>query len=176
MSKCKLLVKLYKIIPLSLGDLAKMLFWSILSSKNWSFANFSAFGASHFRVSFSHERKFERIEKKIIPQNLIYRLSKNSASRRGQVKYFRDRICDFNDRTVYCCKGQIAPRTNAHLSFLRAWKDVPVDFSPSEQPSRPSTTRRPIQPPINKVMLFCSQNCSDLLWEFLSSPFACERA
>ena len=155
LSNCKLPVKLYKISCLSLGNLAKMLFCSILSFKNWSFANYSAFGASHFRVSFSHKRKSERIERKFMPQNPIYRLSKNSASRRGQVKYFRERICDFNDRTVFCCKGQTAPRTNAHLSFLRALKDLPVDFSQSEQPSRPSQTRptttRTRQPNNNKV-------------------------
>ena len=81
-----------------------------------------------------------------MPQNPIYRLSKNSASRRGQVKYFRERICDFNDRTVYCCKGQTAPRTNAHLSFLKALKASPVDFSQSEQPSRPSQTGQPSRP------------------------------
>ena len=51
LSNCKLPVKLYKISCLSLGNLAKMLFCSILSFKNWSFANYSAFGASHFRVS-----------------------------------------------------------------------------------------------------------------------------
>jgi len=82
--------------------------------------------------------------------NRINRLSKNSASRRGQVKYFRDRICDFKDRTVYCCSGQTAPRTNAHLSFLRALKDLPVDFSQSDKPSRPSTTARPRDPKNNK--------------------------
>ena len=144
-----------------------MLFWSISSFKNWSFENCSAFGASDFWVSFSHERKPARIERKSITQNPIYRLSKNSASRRGQVKYFRDRICDFNDRTVYCCRGQTAPRTNAHLSFLRALKDLPVDF-PESEPSGHSTTRPPRTttkrpPKIDKVMVFCSQNCSDLL-------------
>jgi hypothetical protein len=34
-----------------------------------SFANCSAFGSSHLCVSFSHERKSERIEKKFETQN-----------------------------------------------------------------------------------------------------------
>ena len=141
-----------------------LVIWQKCCFYHWKFAKCWAFGTSHFWVSFSHERKSEGIERKSITQNPTCRLSKNSASRRGQVKYFRDRICDFNDRTVYCCRGQTAPRTNAHLSFLRALKDLPVDFSPSE-PSRPSTTRpRPRTDPKNdKVMVFCSQNCSDLL-------------
>ena len=47
----------------------------------------------------------------------IQRLSKNS--RRGQFKYFRDRICDFKSQKVYCCKDQTAPRTNGHIEYLK---------------------------------------------------------
>ena len=47
----------------------------------------------------------------------IERLSKNS--RRGQFKYFRDRICDFKSQKVYCCKDQTAPRTNGHIEYLK---------------------------------------------------------
>ena len=57
---------------MALSNLAKLVFWSILSFKNWSFANCSAFGASHFWVSFSHGRKSERIERKFKTQNPIH--------------------------------------------------------------------------------------------------------
>ena len=56
----------------ALGNLEKLVFWSILSLKNWSLANCSAFGASHFCVSFSHGRNSERIKRKFETQNPIH--------------------------------------------------------------------------------------------------------
>ena len=48
--------------------MAKLVFWSTLSFKNWSFVNCSAFGYSHL-VSFSWEKKSERLEKRLKTQN-----------------------------------------------------------------------------------------------------------
>ena len=50
-------------------NLSKLLFWSISSFDKWSFANCSAFGSSHFFVSFSHVRKSEKILRKFKTQN-----------------------------------------------------------------------------------------------------------
>ena len=61
--------QLYKKNILALGNLAKLVCWSIVSS----FANWSASGSSHFWVSFSRERKYERVEKKFKTQNPIPR-------------------------------------------------------------------------------------------------------
>ena len=55
--------KTYTKNHLELDNLAKLVFWSILPFKNWAFANLLSF----FCVSFSGERKFERIVRKIKP-------------------------------------------------------------------------------------------------------------
>ena len=59
----------------------------------------------------------------------IGELPKNSTSRLEEVKYFRDRICDFKSKTVYCCKGQTPPLNIGHIEFLKQFSFKP--WSPS---------------------------------------------
>ena len=54
--------------PLQLCNLAKLVFWSMLSFKIWSFQNYSALALPLF-VSFSYDRKSTIIERKFKTQN-----------------------------------------------------------------------------------------------------------
>ena len=51
--------------------------------------------------------------------------SPKTTSRLEEVKYFRDRICDFKSKTVHCCKGQTPPLSTGHIEFLKQFSFKP---------------------------------------------------
>ena len=65
----------------------------------------------------------------------ISQLPSNSASRKARLKYFRERICDSQPRSVYCCANGQAPIDKTHLDFLKKGDtfDSPINNSETEE-------------------------------------------
>ena len=122
--------------------LAKLVFWSILSFKNWSFAYCSAFGASHFWVSFSHGRKSERIERKFKTQNPISSSSSSSSSGKSASSNSSKKLQTGNGNNVrrssfteFCKKNCKLPRRTSGATAAAAasgWNFVLFQLSSTQ--------------------------------------------